>query len=168
MSQLPRVAYATLADAKITQYLLNSAHSDGAAKATFFRSFGFSSAHWSELKKALLDHPLQNLVTNQTSNPFWSKVRGQLLAGDAGRAESLHHLGPDYRAARPQPEVYHRLPEPVSRRVGEPRFLGGLRCAYPPYDSLVAAVRSARRRGRRRRPSGRGCRGARARSSPAR
>jgi hypothetical protein len=73
MSQLPRAALATLADAKITQYLLNSAHPDGAAKAIFFRSFGFSSANWSELKQALLDHPLQNPVTNQTSNPFGQK-----------------------------------------------------------------------------------------------
>jgi hypothetical protein len=73
MSQLPRAAHATLADAKIIQYLLNSAHPDGAAKATFFRSFGFSSANWSKLKQALLDHPFQNPMTNQTSNPFGQK-----------------------------------------------------------------------------------------------
>ena len=51
MSQLPRAAHATLADAKITQYLLNSAHPDGAAKARFFQAFGFSSASWNDLNK---------------------------------------------------------------------------------------------------------------------
>jgi len=73
MSQLPRAAHATLADAKITQYLLNSAHPDGAAKAMFFRSFGFSSANWGELKKSLLNHPHRNPVTDRTSSPFGEK-----------------------------------------------------------------------------------------------
>ena len=70
MSQLPRVANATLADAKITQYLLNPAHPTGAAKARFFVLFGFSPANWAELKKALLEHPLSNPVTDQRSRPF--------------------------------------------------------------------------------------------------
>jgi hypothetical protein len=73
MSQLPRAANATMADAKITQYLLNTTHATGAAKAAFFGSFGFSLANWVELKKALLDHPLQNPVTDQTHNPFGHK-----------------------------------------------------------------------------------------------
>ncbi|TMJ58673.1 MAG: hypothetical protein E6G81_10510 [Alphaproteobacteria bacterium] len=70
MSPLPRAAHATLADAKITQYLLNTAHPIGAAKAVFFASFGFSLANWAELKKALLDHPLRNPVTDRRSGPF--------------------------------------------------------------------------------------------------
>lgn len=70
MSQLPRAAHATLADPKITQYLLNAAHADGAAKARFFALSGFSLANWAELKKALLDHPLQNPVTDRRSSPF--------------------------------------------------------------------------------------------------
>jgi hypothetical protein len=73
MSRLPRATDAALADAKITQYLLNTAHPDGAAKAAFFGSFGFSPANWVELKTALLGHPLQNPVINQASNPFGQK-----------------------------------------------------------------------------------------------
>jgi hypothetical protein len=70
MSQLPRAAYATLADAKIRRYLLNTAHPTGAAKARFFVLFGFSPANWPELKKGLLDHPLQDPVTDRRRSPF--------------------------------------------------------------------------------------------------
>lgn len=73
MSQLPGVANATLDETKITHYLLNTSHPTGAAKAKFFISFGFSTANWAELKKALLNHPHNNSVTNQTSNPFGDK-----------------------------------------------------------------------------------------------
>ena len=59
MSQLPRVANATVAEAKITRYLLDPSHSDQAAgKAKFFEAYGFSQADWVTLQKALLDHPL--------------------------------------------------------------------------------------------------------------
>lgn len=68
MSQLPRAAHATLADAKITQYLLNPAHPRGAAKARFFAAFGFSLANWAELKRALLNHPRQNPATDRASS----------------------------------------------------------------------------------------------------
>jgi len=70
MSQLPRVANATLADAKITRYLLNPAHPTGAAKARFFVLFGFSLGNWRELKSALLEHPHHHPITDRTSSPF--------------------------------------------------------------------------------------------------
>ena len=83
MSQLPRVANAILDDRKITQYLLSTVHSNGAPKAKFFMSFGFSPGNWAELKSALLNHPL-NPVTSQTSNPFGQKfeVSCSLVAPD--------------------------------------------------------------------------------------
>ncbi len=58
MSQLPRVANATLADAKITRYLLNPAHPTGAAKARFFVLFGFSLGNWRELKSVVREERL--------------------------------------------------------------------------------------------------------------
>jgi hypothetical protein len=64
MSQLPGVATAILDDCKITQYLLDPNHPVGGGKAKFFGSFGFSQANWMDLKKALLDHPRTNSVTN--------------------------------------------------------------------------------------------------------
>src|SRR5258705_11939134 len=102
MSRLLRVANAILDDRRINQYLLSTVHPTGASKAKFFMSFGFSLGNWAELKSALLNHPLNNPVTSQTSNQsVWSKVRGQLLARSAGRPKPLHHLGMDHRAARP-------------------------------------------------------------------
>jgi hypothetical protein len=84
MSQLPRVANAILEDRKITQYLLNTVHPIGAAKAQFFMSFGFSPANWAELKSALLQHPQKNPVSSQSSNPFGQKfeVSCSLVAPD--------------------------------------------------------------------------------------
>ena len=73
MSQLPRVANAILDDRKINQYLLSTVHPTGATKAKFFMSFGFSLGNWAELKSALLNHPLNNPVTSQTSNRFGQK-----------------------------------------------------------------------------------------------
>jgi hypothetical protein len=92
MSQLPRVANAILDDRKITQYLLNTVHPTGASKAKFFMSFGFSPGNWAELKSALLNHPLNNPVTSQTSSPFGQKfeVSCSLVAPDGkpGRRSS--------------------------------------------------------------------------------
>jgi hypothetical protein len=84
MSRLPRVANAILDDRKITRYLLSSAHRTGAAKAKFFMSFGFAPSNWAELKSALLDHPQNNPVTSQASNPFGQKfeVRCSLVTPD--------------------------------------------------------------------------------------
>jgi hypothetical protein len=73
MSKLPRVESATLDDRKITQYLLADDHPKGAAKAKFLMSFGFSQGNWVELKRALLNHPQNNPVTSQATNPFGQK-----------------------------------------------------------------------------------------------
>ena len=73
MSQLPGVSAATVDDRKITQYLLNHNHPDGAGKAKFFALFGFSQANWVDLKKALLTHPQTNSVTKQIPNQFGEK-----------------------------------------------------------------------------------------------
>jgi hypothetical protein len=55
--------------------------------------FGFSPGNWAELKSALLNHPQNNPVTSQASNPFGQKF--------------------DHRAARPQSEIHHRLSKPL-------------------------------------------------------
>jgi hypothetical protein len=70
MSQLPNAANAIVADQKITDYLLNHSHPQGAGKAKFFEAFGFTPANWTELKTALLQHALTNPVTRQTTTPF--------------------------------------------------------------------------------------------------
>ena len=67
---MPGAGVAAVADNKITDYLLNPTHPKGAGKATFFVRFGFSLANPAELKKALLDHPLNNPVTKHTVTPY--------------------------------------------------------------------------------------------------
>src|SRR5258707_7199673 len=54
--KLPNLEQAEVAEAKITLYLLNSAHTAGRTKAAFFISFGYSIAAWEVMKVALLDH----------------------------------------------------------------------------------------------------------------
>ena len=74
MSQLPGAANATVDDAKIIQYLLNPAHSvQAAGKAKFFVACGFSQTDWEELKKALLEHPRVNAVTDSATTQFGEK-----------------------------------------------------------------------------------------------
>jgi hypothetical protein len=84
MSQLPRVANAILDDRKITHYLLSTVHPTGAPESKFFMFFGFSPGNWVALKRALLNHPLNNSVTSQTSDPFGQKseVSCSLVAPD--------------------------------------------------------------------------------------
>jgi|HubBroStandDraft_6_1064221.scaffolds.fasta_scaffold904300_1 hypothetical protein len=50
---LPNVAAAVVPAAKIVDYLLNPAHPDGAGKAKFFTSLGFSRSDWEQLAMAL-------------------------------------------------------------------------------------------------------------------
>jgi len=66
VAQLPNVGNTILDDAKITGYLLNDVHPQNHGKAKFFMLFGFMLANWQELGEALLDHPHNNAVVNQT------------------------------------------------------------------------------------------------------
>jgi hypothetical protein len=71
MTLLPGAANAIVDDAKITSYPLNPRHSISAAgKANFFLSRGFSLRDRQELKRALLDHPRNNPVTDSAVTRF--------------------------------------------------------------------------------------------------
>jgi len=70
VAQLPGLANAVVADAKITDYLLNDAHPNNGGKAKFFMAFGFTPANWQELKNALLDHPRNNPYVSTTTTPY--------------------------------------------------------------------------------------------------
>lgn len=73
MSLLPGVANATIADAKIRDYLLNRSHPVGASKAKFFTSVGFTLLDEAQFKRALLDHPLTNAISRQITTPYGEK-----------------------------------------------------------------------------------------------
>lgn len=59
---------------KITEYLLNFNHPDGASKAQFFYSFGFSNDAPEWLLNALSAHPATNRVVSEQSSPRGEKV----------------------------------------------------------------------------------------------
>ena len=77
MAQLPGFANAVVADAKITDYLLNDAHPNNGGKAKFFMALGFTPANWQELKNALLDHPRNNPYVSTTTTPYGEKYEVQ-------------------------------------------------------------------------------------------
>ena len=68
--QLPNATSATVADAKVRDYLLDPNHPGNGGKATFFQRFGFNQSAWSLLKAALLDHPLNNPASITAISPW--------------------------------------------------------------------------------------------------
>lgn len=51
--KLPNSELASVPTAKITNYLLSTAHPEGASKAVFFRTMGFAPERWTDLADAL-------------------------------------------------------------------------------------------------------------------
>ena len=51
--RIPKADAVIIAKEKITDYLLNPDHPDGASKAVFFEAFGFSASAWETLAAAL-------------------------------------------------------------------------------------------------------------------
>ena len=76
--------HAVVDDRKITEYLLSPGHPTGAAKAEFFRRFGFSLDHWTVLRDALIAHAQQHQVSAQQQTQFGVafEVNGRLASPD--------------------------------------------------------------------------------------
>ena len=85
--KLPNADRATVAEPKITRYLLNPAHPAGGSKARFFLRFGFTVAGWEQLAAALLNHAREHEVaeTEQTQHGIRYVVDGPLTAPDGTR-----------------------------------------------------------------------------------
>jgi hypothetical protein len=88
--KLPNAQMATVAERKITGYLLNPAHPAGGSKAHFFLRFGFSAAAWREMAEALVRHAQQNEVaeTEETRHGTRYVVDG-LLQAPGGRVLNI-------------------------------------------------------------------------------
>ena len=56
--------------AKVTLYLLNTAHPDGAPKAAFFTAFGFTQSEPDRFVAALLEHVRNNPATETAAIAF--------------------------------------------------------------------------------------------------
>jgi hypothetical protein len=78
------LAGCTVAEPKITNYLLDLSHPLGASKAAFFRDCGFSHAEWQTMAAALAAHPVLNQIESKTDTPHGSKyvVRCNLATPD--------------------------------------------------------------------------------------
>ena len=78
---------------KVARYLLNTAHPDGAPKAKFLMSFGFSSSAPERLVTALLAHVSENPATETTAVRFGTMyaVDGPLRCPD-GRSPTLRSV----------------------------------------------------------------------------
>lgn len=78
--RLPNAEQAVVEERKITEYLLNEMHPDGASKARFGRSFGFSTARWRDLAEPLLELARRSEVLEaaETSRGWRDVVRCQI------------------------------------------------------------------------------------------
>jgi filamentous hemagglutinin len=85
--RIPNASQAIVEPAKILQYLLDTSHPVGGAKARFFLSFGFSREEYSVLVRALQRHATDNEVTTMHETAFGPRyeVEGQLVCPDGRR-----------------------------------------------------------------------------------
>ena len=84
MGNVPNAHLAIVADAKLTDYLMNLASPRGAAKAKFLLRFGFSMDRLDELRNALLSHVRDLEVTATQLSKFGTifEVEGALECPD--------------------------------------------------------------------------------------
>ena len=81
---LPNASSCRVDREKITGYLLCPTHPDGAAKAHFFRRFGFDLENWKELAAALRAHGQSHAVAEvvESSHGIRYSVGGPLRSPD--------------------------------------------------------------------------------------
>jgi len=103
--------------AKVTLYLLNPSHPDGASKAAFFSSFGFSRAEPIRLVEALGERIRDNPATEVTPTAL-----GEMYAIDASLT-GLDGRRPPVRSvwiiedSAAHPRLVTAYPAPRSRRA---------------------------------------------------
>lgn len=80
MKKVPNADAALVAEGKITEYLLNPGHPDGAGKACFFLGLGFPMDQWEVLATALKNLVMNHSLTNELESPHGRKyiVEGAL------------------------------------------------------------------------------------------
>lgn len=88
--RLPNAENARVERSKITDYLLAFDHPEGAGKAEFFASFGFSVAQWEVLADALLIHARTHPVSSSSRTQYGTKYRmdGPICCPD-GRSPTI-------------------------------------------------------------------------------
>jgi hypothetical protein len=84
MAKLPGIDAAVVADAKLTDYLLNLANSRGAAKARFLAGFGFALNRVEEARQAFMRHASENEIMASQQHRFGTtfEIDGPLPSPD--------------------------------------------------------------------------------------
>ena len=85
--KMPNADLAVVDHEKIVDYLLNSTHRFGAAKARFFSEFGFRADSWEKLAASLKEHGLKHDVMMVRETGFGPRfaVDGELSTPDGRR-----------------------------------------------------------------------------------
>lgn len=102
--RLPNAENAIVDRRKITHYLLSKTHPEGAPKAKFFESFGFTRPHHGVLRRALLVHAATGIViaTNTTHFGTIYEVNGRIESPDGANPWLLVVWMIDAGADRPR------------------------------------------------------------------
>ncbi len=79
--RLPNAQEALVEEKKISGYLLNVAHPDGAGKSRFFGSLGFTIDNWQQLADALTEQAIQNPVAEVVESSYGNRytVVGEMI-----------------------------------------------------------------------------------------
>ena len=73
--QLPNIESAQVDQSKVMDYLLNTEKMPSAAKARFFKSFGFQADSWEQMAAALVDQARRNSVVKEHESRFGTKYK---------------------------------------------------------------------------------------------
>jgi len=113
--RLPNVEHASVAQAKILDYLLSPSHSGGRSKAGFFRKFGFERRSWRVLKDALVRHGREHQVAHVEASLFGTRyiIDGRIMSPD-GRNRQIRSVWFTESEADP-PRFVTAYPLPRSR-----------------------------------------------------
>ena len=87
---LPNADDALVEQSKIADYLLAFDHPEGASKAEFFSSFGFTAGDWQDLAYALVEHARAHPVSSMMKSSYGTKygIDGPIHCPD-GRTPSI-------------------------------------------------------------------------------
>lgn len=110
-SYLPNPHLLRIDPAKVTDYLLNSDHPMGGAKAKFFMSVGFSSTRVEEFASALREHAAQNKIADVNPHPYGVKtVVDCFMTTPSGKPYCIRSVWNDYQdGASPKLITAHPL-----------------------------------------------------------
>lgn len=73
--RLPNGDGALVEEKKLSEYLLNLQHADGASKARFFLARGFTAAAWPTMRDALIAQGRNNRVTKMVQTTWGTRYQ---------------------------------------------------------------------------------------------